>query len=179
MTTALEGNEGSASRCGCSLPRERPGTHCTGGWVGQGWSGQVWKISPTLRFNPRIVRPVASRYTDYATQPTFLSLSEANVLLLWFLWLFLTGCSTVIYCDYLLCMIQTGGKNVYILPAVFLGNRSKTMPQLVITWFWKFSGVCSSCNRMIDIWVNIIYFQPWSNYVMWGTSWRIPWDLRQ
>ena len=26
--------EGSASRPGRSLPRERPGTHCTGGWVG-------------------------------------------------------------------------------------------------------------------------------------------------
>ena len=34
MTTALEGGEGSASRSGRSLPRERPGTYCTGGWVG-------------------------------------------------------------------------------------------------------------------------------------------------
>ena len=30
-----------------ALPRERPGTHCKGGWVGpQGRSGQVQKISP-------------------------------------------------------------------------------------------------------------------------------------
>ena len=34
MTTALEGGEGSASRPGRSLPWERAGTHCTGGWVG-------------------------------------------------------------------------------------------------------------------------------------------------
>jgi hypothetical protein len=34
MTAALEGGEGSVSRPGRSLPRERPGTHCTGGWVG-------------------------------------------------------------------------------------------------------------------------------------------------
>jgi len=34
LTTALEGGEGSVSRPGRSLPRERPGTHCTGGWVG-------------------------------------------------------------------------------------------------------------------------------------------------
>jgi len=28
-------------------PRERPGTHCIGGWVGpQSWSGQVRNISP-------------------------------------------------------------------------------------------------------------------------------------
>jgi hypothetical protein len=35
MTMALEGGERSASRPSCSLPPwERPGTHCTGGWVG-------------------------------------------------------------------------------------------------------------------------------------------------
>jgi len=34
MTRALEGGEWSAARPGRSLPRERPGTHCTGGWVG-------------------------------------------------------------------------------------------------------------------------------------------------
>jgi hypothetical protein len=36
----------------------------------QGRSGQVRKISPPPGFDPRTVRPVASRYTDYATQPT-------------------------------------------------------------------------------------------------------------
>ena len=29
-------------------------------------SGRVWKISPTPGFDPRIVQPVASRYTDWA-----------------------------------------------------------------------------------------------------------------
>ena len=54
-------------------PRERPGTHCTGGWVGpQGRSGQVRKISPLPGFDPRTVQPVTSRYTDYATRPTLL-----------------------------------------------------------------------------------------------------------
>ena len=33
-TIARERGEGSASRPGRSLPRERPGTHCTGGLVG-------------------------------------------------------------------------------------------------------------------------------------------------
>jgi len=33
-------------------PRERPGTHCTGGW-----SGQVRKISPPPGFDPRTVLP--------------------------------------------------------------------------------------------------------------------------
>ena len=32
----------------------------------QSRSGQVWKISPPPRFDPRTVQPVASRHTDYA-----------------------------------------------------------------------------------------------------------------
>jgi len=30
----------------------------------QDWSGWVLKISPSLRFDPRTVQPVASRYTN-------------------------------------------------------------------------------------------------------------------
>ena len=45
--------------------RERPGTHCIGGWGGpQGRSGRVRKISPPPGFDPRTVQPVTSRYTD-------------------------------------------------------------------------------------------------------------------
>jgi hypothetical protein len=61
-------SEGSASRPGRSLPLERPGTHCTGGWMDR--SGQVRKIAPPPGFDLRTVQPVASRYTDYATRPT-------------------------------------------------------------------------------------------------------------
>jgi hypothetical protein len=38
----------------------------------QGRSGQVRKISPPPGFDPRTVQPVANRYTDYATRPTFI-----------------------------------------------------------------------------------------------------------
>jgi len=35
MTAALEGSEWSAAHTLAALyPKERPGTHCTGGWVG-------------------------------------------------------------------------------------------------------------------------------------------------
>ena len=47
--------------------RERPGTHCTGGWVGPRAS-----LAPPTGFDPRTVQPVASRYTDYATRPTYM-----------------------------------------------------------------------------------------------------------
>ena len=45
--------------------RERPGTHCIGGWVApQDHSGQVQKILPPPGFYPQTVQHVASHYTD-------------------------------------------------------------------------------------------------------------------
>jgi len=71
MTTTLEGGEGSASRPGHSLPlgkTQYPLYRRLGGPQDRSW--QVRKISPPPRFDPRIVRLVASRYTDYATRST-------------------------------------------------------------------------------------------------------------
>jgi hypothetical protein len=71
MTAALEGGEGSASRPSHFLPpgkTQYPLYRRLGGPQDQ--SGQVWKFSPPPGFDPRIVQPVASRYTDYATRPT-------------------------------------------------------------------------------------------------------------
>ena len=65
---------GSASRPGRSLPQGKtqyPLYRRLGG--PQGRSGQVLKISPPLGFDPRTVLPVTSRYTNYATRPTFKS----------------------------------------------------------------------------------------------------------
>ena len=51
-------------------PRERPGTHCTGGWVGpRAGLDRCRKSRPPPGFDPRTIQPVASRYTDHATQP--------------------------------------------------------------------------------------------------------------
>ena len=46
-------------------PRERPDTHCIGGWVGprDGLDG-YGKSRPHRGFDPRTDQPVASRYTD-------------------------------------------------------------------------------------------------------------------
>jgi hypothetical protein len=71
MTTALEGGEESALCPGCSLPLGKtwyPLYRRLGG--PQGRSGQVRKISPPPRFDPRTVQPVASPYTDWANRPT-------------------------------------------------------------------------------------------------------------
>ena len=72
MTTALEGGEGSTSRPGGLLPPGKtryPLYRRLGG--PQSRSGQVRKISPPPGFYPRTVHPVASRYADYATRPTY------------------------------------------------------------------------------------------------------------
>jgi hypothetical protein len=54
------------------IPRERPGTHCTGGWVGPkaGLAGAE-NLAPTGIRSPD-PQPVISRYTDWATRPTIL-----------------------------------------------------------------------------------------------------------
>ena len=51
-------------------PRERPGTHCTCGWVGpRAGLDRCGKSRLPPGFDPRTVHPVASRYTDYAPRP--------------------------------------------------------------------------------------------------------------
>ena len=51
-------------------PRERPGAHFTGGWVGsQARSGRAENLVPT-GIRSRTVQPVVSLYTDWATRPT-------------------------------------------------------------------------------------------------------------
>jgi hypothetical protein len=48
-------------------PRERPGTHCIGGWVGPRPGLDVCgKSRPPPGLDPRTVQPIASRYTDCA-----------------------------------------------------------------------------------------------------------------
>ena len=46
-------------------PKERPGAHCTGGWMGLRAGLDVsGKSRPPPGFDPRTFQPVASRYTD-------------------------------------------------------------------------------------------------------------------
>ena len=46
-------------------PRERPGAHCTGGWVvPRAGLDRCEKSRPPPGFDPQTVHPVASRYTD-------------------------------------------------------------------------------------------------------------------
>ena len=63
-------------------PRKRPGTHCTGGWVGpRADLDRCGKSRPPPGFDPRTVQPVASRYTDWATRPTLCKVVVRNTIL--------------------------------------------------------------------------------------------------
>jgi len=63
LTSALDGWVVSATPRPLHA-RERPGTHCIGGWVGlrAGMDG-CGKSRPPPGFDPLTVQPVASRYT--------------------------------------------------------------------------------------------------------------------
>ena len=64
MTAALEGGKWSAARPGRTLPRERPGTHFTGGWVDPraGLDGRKNPVPKGIR--SQTVQSVVSYYTD-------------------------------------------------------------------------------------------------------------------
>jgi hypothetical protein len=62
--SALEGVSGQQHGPAAIYPRERPGTHCTGSWVGPRAGLEGRKISPPPGFDPRTAQPVVSRYTD-------------------------------------------------------------------------------------------------------------------
>jgi hypothetical protein len=53
-------------------PWEKPGTHCTGGWVGpRAGLDRCRKSCPPSGLDPRTFQPVASRYTDVATRHVY------------------------------------------------------------------------------------------------------------
>jgi len=71
MTTTLQGGEWSAARPGCTLPPGKtryPFYRRLGG--PQGRSGRAENLVPT-GIRSRTVQPVVSRYTDWATGPTY------------------------------------------------------------------------------------------------------------
>ena len=71
LTSALEGGEGQR-HAPVDLPPGKtryPLYRRLGG--PQGRSEQVWKLSPPPGFDPRNVQPAGSRYTDYATRPSY------------------------------------------------------------------------------------------------------------
>jgi len=68
-----KGVRGQRHALAALYPWERPGVHCTGGWVGpRAGLDRCEKSRLPPGFDPRTVQPVASHYTDYATRLTTL-----------------------------------------------------------------------------------------------------------
>ena len=63
LTSALDGLDGQ-SHARADYLREKPGTHCIGGWVSPRASGRLREISPTPGFDPRTFQSVESSYMD-------------------------------------------------------------------------------------------------------------------
>jgi hypothetical protein len=64
LTSALDVGVGGQRHAPLRFtPRERPGTHCTGGWVGPRVGLDGRKISSPTGIRSRTVQPVVSRYT--------------------------------------------------------------------------------------------------------------------
>ena len=66
-------------------PRERPGTYCTGGWVGpragpRAGLDRCGKSRPPPGFDPQTIQPIASHYNDHTTQPQY-SIVQYSILL--------------------------------------------------------------------------------------------------
>ena len=67
LTSALDSFGWSTPRPDYFSPKERPGTHCTEGWVGPRASRDgCGKSRPPLGIDSRNVQPVESRCTHYA-----------------------------------------------------------------------------------------------------------------
>ena len=65
MTAALERVRSQRHAPAVLYPQERPGTHCTGGWVGPRAGLDSYKKSrPPPELDPRTVQLLANRYTD-------------------------------------------------------------------------------------------------------------------
>jgi hypothetical protein len=73
---------------GRSLPREKLGTHFTGGWVGpRSGLDRCGKCRPPPGFDRRTVQPVGSRYTDWATRPTLgckLTINQVSINIMYY-----------------------------------------------------------------------------------------------
>jgi hypothetical protein len=64
MTTALEEVRGQRHVPAALYPWEKPGPHCTGGWVSRRADlDKYGKSHPLPGFDPRTIQPVASHYT--------------------------------------------------------------------------------------------------------------------
>ena len=87
MTTALEGVRGQLHAPDAFTPEKDPVPIVQEARRAPGpvWTGAENLAPPPPGFDPRTVRPVASRYTDYATRPTLYRIELGCMWSKWFI----------------------------------------------------------------------------------------------
>jgi hypothetical protein len=123
MTMALEGGEGSASRPGHSLPPGKTWYPLYRKLSGpQGRSGQVRKILPPPGFDPQTVQSIASRYTDWVTRPTTITMLPVNIRLVYKKHLAKLLISTVSFKLLNICNLSFFQATYYVILCSYLQN---------------------------------------------------------
>jgi len=120
MTTALEGGEWSAAHHGRTLPPGKtryPFYRRLGG--PQGLSGLAENLVPTGTRSPT-VQPVVSRYTDWATRPTYRSVTVIIIIIIIIvITILLYSCEYFITSVQIICMLNQSHRNVTSKPHIF------------------------------------------------------------
>jgi len=130
-------------------PRERPGSHCTGGWVGRrARLDRCGKSRPPQGFDPRTIQPVASRYTDWATRPTSLFVTY---------YYYYYYYHTIVYIIITSWSMQTNLQKTVCVPSYH--RKTLTTIQRWIFREWRFPG--------------IVQQHYWS--FSWGITFLVPW----
>jgi len=137
-------------------PWERPGTHCTGGWVGpRAGLDRCEKSCPLPGFDHRTIQPVASRYTDYATQPTKKKKKCNHKINL---------CQFHSHSDYILCQFPIFSFMPYVL---------STTSVLISSIWIILSSLYSHLITRLTVWChNTSYCKSNKQHLITHTTWR-------
>jgi len=124
MITALEGVRGQRHAPAAIYTRERPSTHCTGGWVDPSAGlDRCGKSRPPPGFDPRTFHPVASRYTHWAIRSTFIPINFAKFLLT----------DEGLFASLGLCCMELGSKDWRTTDRLSTAVRRATISCLMLT----------------------------------------------
>ena len=130
-------------------PRERPGTHCTGGWVGlRTGLDRCGKSRPPSGFDLRTVQPVGSRYTDYSIRPLYIYIIHITFRIFIIVMIYQFHALFVLPIEYLslnqnLLCIYLGWKHTSLAANPFAPYTQK-IPVLFISVSIRFTLLCYS-----------------------------------
>jgi hypothetical protein len=124
-------------QAGCFTPRKKiqyPLCKRLGGT--QGWAGQVQKISPLPEFDPWIVQPVATLYTNYALLGhlhSFSSCNNNNIV-------FFSLCQNIQNSSRSSVFLQNGYQELLLFEADHSHSSRAKVKKVQLLHLWKVAG---------------------------------------